>query len=89
MPVCPYCGAEIDYLLYREVFSYASIYYYAELDGEDLKLGERHFEDGELDDHWYECPECGERLFSSDWEAEAFLKGDLEAQLRALGQAEE
>jgi len=79
MPVCPYCGKMINHLLYRE---YENRVLSAVFDGERYRDRRKHF--GE-----YRCPKCGMTLFVSENEARAFLKGDLEAQLRVLGVAEE
>ncbi|MEM2463563.1 MAG: hypothetical protein QXY07_02645 [Candidatus Bathyarchaeia archaeon] len=70
MPKCPRCGEEISWLknICEEVCEY-----YFELD----ENGEPFYD---YIDSWagdwnnYECPECGEILFTSEEEAIEFLK---------------
>jgi len=86
LPFCPKCGKEIDRLISVECPMYVKKYevYVAE-DGL-LDYGECVYEKLiENDVEGYECPECGETLFYSWQEAEEFLKGSVEAQIKAMG----
>jgi len=75
MPKCPKCGKEIDYL--RD-FSPVWQEYKMIID----ENGDAHYEfvDDSLPidtiDDEYECPECGEVLFTDEEEAVKFLKGE-------------
>ena len=86
MPFCPYCGKEIDRLISVEYPTYVKKYeVYVAGDG-CLDYGKCVYEkliDNETEG--YECPECGEMLFYSFVEAEEFLKGSVEAQIKAMG----
>ena len=75
MPKCPKCGKEIDYLV---DYSPAWQKYEMRID----KNGDAHYEfvDDSLPidtiDDEYECPECGEVLFTDEEEAVKFLRGE-------------
>ena len=85
MPFCPKCGKEIDRLISVEYPTYVEDWeVYINEDG-NLDYGEcleKETIDSEIDG--YKCPECGATLFYSWGEAEEFLKGDVEAQIKAM-----
>ncbi|MCD6593126.1 hypothetical protein J7L00_03480 [Candidatus Bathyarchaeota archaeon] len=75
-PICPKCGKKLDHLIYREISTYVA-----------TLVGDGIFLDQEDREQRYECPFCGEKLFSShdfrgdfdvDDMAEEFLKGNPE-----------
>jgi len=70
MPVCPNCGREIRYLL--EYGKETVIYKFFIMDGEPE--WEWIDSSSSLTDPEYYCPECGELLFTTPEEAEAFLR---------------
>ena len=89
MPVCPYCGEEIDHLIEDYYCDYLEHWVVKLNEKGELDYGERvemRALDGESDGYY--CPECG-RLITFSWsEAEKFLKGDLETQLKLMAEAE-
>ena len=90
MPFCPKCGKEIDRLISVEYPTYVEKWEVYVTEGGNLDYGEcleKEIIDNEIDR--YECPECGEVLFRSCEYAEKFLKGDLEAQIGAMGALKE
>lgn len=74
MPNCPACGEGIDSL---KVSSHKIDFYTFRLIG---KAQEKDYEEQQGEpvteggDEFY-CPECNERIFTSEKDAEAFLKG--------------
>ena len=90
MPICPHCGREIDHLIREYVATVreqdvAKLNDYGEL--EYWEVIDRDYLDDET--LGFRCPSCGEIITESVETAIKFLEGDLEAQLEALGQAEE
>lgn len=77
MPKCPKCREKIGYLNaeYRSTF----IEHYA-LQGDQAIFEDAGDEPGEYELEGFKCPECGEMLFDSESEAEAFLKGEMEVE---------
>jgi len=67
MPRCPKCGKKIDYLVYWELNWDAYRF-----DGEVGNLIDSR--PGPEDRTIFECPECGEELFTDIEEATEFLK---------------
>jgi len=89
MPFCPYCKKEIDHLVYREVWSYANVSFTATSSSSDtIEYSDMEVEDCGVEESWFECPHCRKELFSDEETAAKFLNGDVEAQLKLMGEAE-
>ena len=89
MPFCPSCGEEIECLVYCESWSYAFITYTAELNGEGfMDYSDMEIHDADVYESWFECPHCHAKLFEDEGDATNFLRGEVEAQLKAMGSVE-
>ena len=73
MVKCPECGAEIDYLMYRESISTE---YRFIIDNEGFGEYDLITKDIHPNDIYYKCPECGTVLFSNELTATEFLTGE-------------
>ena len=70
MPKCPKCKKEIECL---DNYQSGENHYRVWLNGEDTDYDLKEFqEDNQVND--YECPECGEVLFTDEDKAVKFLK---------------
>ena len=88
MPFCPYCKKELDHLVYREVWSYACVSFAATSNSPDtIEYSDMEIEDCNVEDSWFECPHCRKELFLDEETAISLLNGDVEAQLKVMGEA--
>jgi len=88
LPICPHCGRKIDHLLREYVATVreqdvAKLNDYGEL--EYWEVIDRDYLDAET--LGFRCPSCGETITESAETAIEFLRGDLETQLKLIGEA--
>jgi DNA-directed RNA polymerase subunit RPC12/RpoP len=69
MPKCPRCGKEINELyLYGKQIQLFRVWFDEDLQHEWVNAS------SDMESKEYDCPECGETLFTSEEEATEFLK---------------
>ena len=70
MPTCPNCRKEVSHVLRCEMANVVSAMYLDEVG--EARLKEQSFEPEAVE---FLCPECNQKLFDTNEDAENFLKG--------------
>ena len=87
MPFCPYCGEEINTLTLKCYAVYVE-HYEARINEHGKLVTEieesEYLYDYDEEKPSFMCPLCGEELFDNYEDAEKFLKGELDAQIKAM-----
>ena len=86
MAKCPKCGKQIDFLKY---YVYGCVKEHNLWIADDGRAAYEYIDTVEGEYEEFCCPECGKTLFRSQEDAEKFLKGDVEAYIKAMGSLKE